>query len=277
MLRISIRVLLCGLFVAAAACADLKEVRDYAAQSSQLTAYKELTNRWVTTHEREGIYVNQDEARSSVAEGEARKALQKDLLKIHTTVGDYFAVLGRLAGDDAFSVSSSLEDLGKSVKTAKTLGFDDAHVDAYTNISKIVSNWILGAYQQRTVQKYVEDGNDSIRLVLVGMKSIARSYRGTFNNEVGRARYLNLTLSDTGQDQILRAVARAEFARIRTDGLAAIKQADALVAAIESISKGHLELYDKRSDIGGKELVDALQKVNKDLQAIRKSLASAKE
>lgn len=262
--------------VTLAGCVNLQEVRDYAGQSAQLTAYDDVTARWLQTHARESRFVIGPAIEASKKEDAERQAIKDDLARIHRTVADYFALMARLAGDESFSVTSNVDALGQKVKAAKFLAFDETHVDAYANVAKIVSNWILGAYQQREVARYIENGNTPIRTVLAGMNNIVAAYSGTFRNEKARAGYLQLAQGKTEQDQIVRTLARMEYARIAADADASIARAEKLREAIRQISDGHQKLYDSRNSLNAGDARTAMQKLNREIKSLAKSISELK-
>jgi hypothetical protein len=261
---------------ALAGCVNLKEVRDYAGQSSQLAAYDDVTARWLQTHQRESGFVIGPAVDASKKEDADRQATRDDLARIHRTVADYFVIMAKLAGDDTLSVTSNVDGLSQKVKAANFLALDDTHVDAYASVAKIVSNWISGAYQQREVARYIETGNAPIRTILQGMNNIVGAYIGTFRNEKARAGYLQLAQGKTDQDQIVRTLARIEYARIASNIDLSIQKAQALRDAIKSISDGHQKLYDARNNLSGSDVRAALQKLNAEIRSLKQSIAELK-
>ena len=259
------------------ACVNLKEVREYSAQAAQLTSYPELTQRWVDTYPRSRHYMNEREIVQGKAEDAGRREVHQDALKIHETVALYFAVLGKLAGDDTFSVSSNLDDLSKQIRTSKVLGIEQKQVDAYTNIVKVVSTWMVGAYQQQQVARMIEQGNASLQTLLEAMRYMARIYAGTLRNERSAADNLLLVAKTGPQDRIIAMLASAEHARISSELNAAEKRLKALDAALVKIAGAHQKLYDSRGDIDRAELQAFLKSINKDLKVLNNQIKTLKE
>ena len=74
------------LTLALVACVNLKEVREYAGQSAELSAYTELTTRFRDTYYREQPYLSGEADRLAQDNDKRRKAAYEDLLKIHQRV-----------------------------------------------------------------------------------------------------------------------------------------------------------------------------------------------
>src|SRR3990170_2984116 len=96
----------------------------------------DLTQRWAQTYEREKVYLFDKDLALAKSEDQARREAAKDLLKIHKTVALYFAVLGKLAGDDAFSLDGNIDDLEKQIKQSKLTGIEANHVEAYADTAE---------------------------------------------------------------------------------------------------------------------------------------------
>ena len=276
-MQILMRMCLLGLTALLVSCVNLEEVREFAGESSKLAAYREMTQNWANTYEREKPYLFDNNLVLAKSENKARQDAVADLLKIHETVSMYFAVLGKLAEDDAFSVQSSADELAKQIKASRLTGLEDKHVDAYVRISGIVSSWILSGYQQREIAKYVESGNDPVQTMLAGMRQVVKTYTGTLRNEKGRYGFLNLVNKETPQDQIVAALANSEYIRLSVQADAARKKLAALDRAIVKISEGHQKLYDSRNELGSGALRIILASMSKDLKSLSNELNTVKE
>ena len=267
-MQILLRMCLLGLTALLVSCANLEEVRQFAGESAKLTAYREMTQNWANTYEREKPYLFDNNLALAKSEDKARREAVTDLLKIHETVAMYFAVLGNLAGDDAFSVHSNADGLAKQIKASRLTGLEDKHVDAYVRISGIVSSWMLSGYQQREIAKYVESGNDPVQTMLAGMRQVVKVYAGTLRNERGRYGFLNLVGKETPQDQIVAALANSEYIRLSVQADAARKKLTTLDQSIVKISEGHQKLYDSRNELGSDALRIIIASMSKDLKSL---------
>ena len=272
-----LRLLLLGGLVLLAGCANLKEVREFAFDASRLSAYPDLTHRWAQTYEREKVYLFDKDLALAKSEDQARREAAKDLLKIHKTVALYFAILGKLAGDDTFSLDGNIDDLAKQIKESKLTGIEVNHVEAYANIAEIVSSSILSGYRQHEIAKYLERGNAPMQTMLAGMRQVIKVYVGTLRNEKGRMGFLNLVDQGTPQNKIVAALANAEYARLAAEAETAQRRLTTLDKAIDKIAGGHQTLYDARNDFGRSEVKSLLQSLNKDIKSLRNELKTLKE
>lgn len=267
-MRFLIRLCLLGVALFEVGCANLKEVRDYAGKASQLTAYRELTQRWAETYQRERPYLFDNDLLLARSENDGRKEAVKDLLKIHDTVSLYFAVMGKLAGDDTFSLKVNLDALTRQIKVSELTGLEKKQVEAYGKLAGIVSSTILSGYQQQEIARYIGHGNDPVQAMLAGMRQVLKVYLGTLRNEEGRFGYLLLFKRETPQDRILAALAGAEQARLVERADETRKKLIAVDLAIVKIAQGHQELYNSRHDLGNRELMEQLESLLKELNSL---------
>lgn len=74
--------------------------------------------------------------------------------------------LARLAGEDAYSVSSGIGKISRAIRASDSLGINEDHVRAYENIVERVSDWALAAKQARNVRHLVaQNGADMDKLL----------------------------------------------------------------------------------------------------------------
>ena len=202
------------------------------------------------------------------SENDGRKEAVKDLLKIHDTVSLYFAVMGKLAGDDTFSLKVNLDALTRQIKVSELTDLEKKQVEAYGKLAGIVSSTILSGYQQQEIARYIGHGNDPVQAMLAGMRQVLKVYLGTLRNEEGRFGYLLLFKRETPQDRILAALAGAEQARLVERADETRKKLIAVDLAIVKIAQGHQELYNSRHDLGNRELMEQLESLVKELNSL---------
>jgi hypothetical protein len=263
-----------------AGCVSLEEVRDYAGESARLAAYTELTTRFRDTYERERPYVFGPVDSAARENDRKRKAAYRDLMRIHTTVVRYMQTLGRLAGDETLDLTTELEALSGGIARYPQLGIDEQKVDAVSNVARIVSRWVMGAVQLRSVQEMVREGDPHMQQVLEGMAALVRVERRTHENE--RRTVLGfleseIPFADTPQDRLLAALARAHLLEKTREYDAVEPKYAAAERAITRIAEGHHALaknVDRLSLTETRELVKACVK---DLRAVRDSLKAARE
>ncbi len=259
------------LFVASTlcACASLQDTRNFANTASELTDYRELTEHWAATYERERRFLFDADLAQAKSEHDARQEIVPDLLNIHATVALYFATLAQLAGDQSNVAGKPVGAAAKSIKQLEFAGLNAQHVDAYAKLS----NLIASGTQQRLIAGYVRDGNEPVQTLLAGMRQVLRAYKGTLRNELGRAAILTLVDRDTPQGKTLAALANAEYRRVETGIEATLKRIEALDAAIVKIGEGHQKLADA-VDLNREDLTRAIGAITKDLEALRATVKS---
>ena len=171
------------LILALVGCANLEEVRDYAGESAKLTAYTELTTRFRDTYKREQPYLSGEADRLAQDNDKKRKAAYEDLLKIHQNVSLYMQTLATLAGEDTFDLSKGVDSLSSGIKAYPDLGIKEKHVDAFSNISKIIAKWITYSCQESAVRDMVKEGDAHLQTMLKGMMTLVCYYKETNENE----------------------------------------------------------------------------------------------
>jgi hypothetical protein len=252
-----------------AGCASLQDTRDFANAASELTAYRDLTEHWAATYERERLFLFDADLAQAKSEHDARQEIVPELLNVHATVARYFATLARLAGDESSVVGKSADAAAKSIKQIDLPGLDNRQVEAYSKLS----NLIAAGYQRQLIASYVHDGDEPLQTLLSGMRLVLRAYKGTLNNELGRAAFLTLVDRDTPQGKTLAALANAEYHRIEADAAATRKGIDALDQAIIRIAVGHRKLADS-TDFDRDDVKQVLRGVTAELQSLRAKIIS---
>ena len=127
-------------------CANLEAVRDFTASSARLTDYKAVTERYFASvdHVLAEMPDTPDftkDRNDTEALRRAQAAQKETLLKLHDTVTGYLAALARLAGDDTFDLSGSIDAVSGKLVLVPNLGIDSTHVDAYASIAKTVTSF----------------------------------------------------------------------------------------------------------------------------------------
>jgi len=264
-----IRIVWVVLAIGLAGCVNLKEVRDYAGESAQLTSYTDATNRWETTSDRTNLVLPPKDREPP---DKGRKAAATELRKIHETVSTYFDVMAKLAGDDSFAIGSNIDRLGKSIKESPLVHVDSKQVDAYADLIKVLSSIVLSGYQQHEIKSYLERGNAPIQTLLAGMNITLNDYDAALESERQSLGFLVLVNRKTPQDEIIASLASIEHARLLAEVDSAAKQIKALHAALAKIAEGHQQLYDHRDSLSAESLRATLMQLNSDLASVRKDL-----
>ncbi len=256
-------------------CANLKGVRDFASESAQLSAYTELTTRFRDTYQREQPYLSGEADRLAQENDKKRKAAYEDLLKIHRRVTLYMQTLAKLAGENAFDLSKQIDALGAGIKAYPDLGIDEKHVNAVTNISKVITKWITAAYQEQAVRSMVREGDPHLQTVLDGMMGLVRYYRKTNENEKNTVLGLfevEIPFADNPKDRLLATLARAHMQSKTSEYVNAQRKYDEAEKGIRSIATGHRKLLENIDKLSVDEVESMISTFAKDIKSIRESL-----
>ncbi len=257
-------------------CVNLKGVRDYADESARLSAaYTELTTRFRDTYQREQPYLFGEADRIARENDKRRKAAYGDLLKIQQRVALYMRTLAKLAGDNTFDLSDEIGSLASGIKAYPDLGISEQHVNAVSNISKVIVRWITTAYQERAVGNMIREGNADLQMLLDGMMELVHHYRKTNENEKNTVLgffEIEIPFADTPKDRLLAVLARAHLQSKVSEYDGAEKRYDEAEKGIKSISMGHTRLFENTDRLSADEIEDMINTFAKDINTIRKNL-----
>ncbi len=281
--RCVIPIMILGLFLGG--CINLQEVRDFSARSAELSGYTELTDRFRDTYQREEPYltVYADEKKLTV-EGEQKKDEERkeaygDFIEIHKNVSLYMRTLAKLAGDETFDVSKEIGAVAEKIKEHPEFDIKEKHVDAYSELAKVVAKWLTIAYQQRAVQKMVKEGNGPLQTVLDGMTNLVRVYEKAHDNEEGLVLGLfrledELSKTDP-QGKLLSVLSRLKKQSKELEyRIAKAKYAKA-EEGIKKVAEGHKKLAEDADKLSSKEVRAVIGQLAKDIQTIVEALRSS--
>jgi len=258
-----------------AGCANLKEVRDYAGESAKLSAYTELTTRFRDTYEREQPYLFGEADQQAQDNDKRRKAAYEDLLKIHQRVSLYMQTLAVLAGENAFDLSKQIDSLSGGIKAYPDFGISDKHVDAFSNISKVIVKWITSSYQEHAVRNMIKEGDAHLQTTLQGMEALVRCYKKTNENE--RKTVLGffdveIPFADSSKDRLLTVLARAHVQSKTLEYKNVELKYDEAEKGIKSIADGHRKLFENIDKLSNEEVKTMINNFAKDIKTIRENL-----
>jgi hypothetical protein len=298
------------LFVATAlgACGNLQAVRDFSTQSAQLAAYKDVTNKVMSNPE---ALLQQAPPTSEFAplrdklkaSGEARARRSDSLLKIHDVVTAYMGSLAMLAGEETYSLSSSISKVEGALVAAPDLGIKPETVSAFAKIASIVSNWITEAIQVKEVKAMVRKHGDSMDQMLAGMEDVTTSmlaileedqktmasfaeyYEGGFRFPLGpeqpppasltgeaRKQYEDqMNTARLRRDAALLLVSRSNAAMM-SEQREAVTSAQAALAGVQIVRAGHTEMRKNVDRLTDEQVTAQLRRLAADLREVRTNL-----
>jgi len=256
-------------------CVNLKGVRDYANESAKLSAYTELTTRFRDTYQREQPYLFGEADRIAKENDKRRRAAYGDLLKIQQRVALYMQTLAKLAGENTFDLSDEIDSLATGIKAYPDLGISDKHVNAVSNISKVIVRWVTTAYQEQAVRNMIREGDADLQMLLDGMIELVRYYKKTNENERNTVLGFfetEIPFADTPKDRLLVVLARAHLQSKESEYDSAGKKYDEAEKGIKSISTGHTRLLENVDRLSADEIEGIISTFAEDIKTIRKNL-----
>ncbi|WP_408951662.1 hypothetical protein [Lysobacter sp. Hz 25] len=271
-------------------CANLGAVRSFAATSSQLTGYREVTERYVGSADRQlanlpagKLY---DPARKELQVLKQSSEQQKDsLLKLHDTATGYMSALAELAGEDAYSLNADIDKVSGAITAAPELGIGAEDVAAYGKIAKLVSSWALAAKQARDVKAMLKTYGDDMDRLLGAMQRAARSYEGVLQQEKASAdsiQMLRLTvwkqpksgdgLLDEARRDAIVAMSNNSYAGIAEQQAKALQAAAAASQGLAQVRSGHAAMLKDADRLKSKQLQALLKQAVADMKTVRAQL-----
>lgn len=277
--------LLCG-------CVNLGPVREFAGSSARLTGYQGVTERYVTSADRQLADLPPDKRydplRTKLQNLRTISARDKDtLLKLHATTTGYMAALALLAGEDAYSLSDELGKVSDAIAASEELHIDASHVQAYSNIAQRVVSWALAAQQAKDVKRMVKRNGEDMDKLLEAMELATEAYGIVLRDEAknydtqSELREAAWTAELKGDSELTPARRDAVVTLLRrTARIDKAAQADALKAqqaaaeGLAQVRAAHSELVRNVDRLDDKQLQTTLRKAAADLKSIRQSLAT---
>lgn len=261
------------------ACTHLQDVRDFASESANLSAYPQAVDYTFEGYARSEPFLLPDNRDAEKANAAARQASRDSLIGLYKLSSAYMTTLAKLAGADTFNTGANIDKLAKAIKEAPSLGVQPATVDAYTKLVHILSKWALEAAQEKAVQQMVREGGDDFEKVISGMGDVVRILRKIHDNEqktvINNLDMMIQTTPQTPGNYLALALARDRLAQKRAD----YARGDALYVeaakGIKAIQDGHRVMTDNLDRLDAKEVADRLRQLRDDIKSVRQALARA--
>lgn len=273
----------CGVVLIAlvlAGCSNLKEVREFANESAKFASDTTLIDRYKNTYAREAPFLVTAEQKALASSNDVRRQQQlTDMLQLNYGVASYMQTWARLAGDDSFDVSKSLDGLAQSLGKHPELGINEKQVAAYSSIAKTVAKGLTTAAQQAAVREMVTKADSDLQVLLSAMKDVLRYAQTTSANEqamvIGRYeteipfyKRQNMWLVASLGTEAMTAK-QQEYARVNGNYAAAQQ-------ALDRIKTGHGRLREDANHLSTQEVRQAIDAMTKEIKAVRKQIDSLK-
>ncbi|NRR28641.1 hypothetical protein HSX11_00270 [Oxalobacteraceae bacterium] len=226
----------------------MAQVRAFAAESSKLGAYEELSQRYRDTYQRMQPYLMPAADAREREQDALRHASYADFIAIRHSVNLYLQTLGALAGDNRFDLEDQVKAIGGGIKVWPDTGLDDRHVNAYSGLTRLLTRAFTAPHQDRAVQAMLREGAEPLAQLLDAMRLLLRYYDKTHDNEqriVLDTLELEIPFANSPRDHLLSALAKAhqqdKVAEYRLVGrrlTLAAHQLDAIAQAHQALLAG---------------------------------------
>lgn len=275
-LKIYIAMALCLFLVG---CASLQDVQNYASESAKLSSYKDLTDRFRDTYERESPFVGPGtdcDSKRAQEQDALRKSAYPDLIKMHDRMALYMATLAILAGDNTFDITQPITDLSDSIKKHPGFGIGTDQIDAYTSLANIVASVITQRHQQKAIRETVTSADPYVQNLLEGMRIMLDVYE--IHNSKERGCVVDFlkqesTIAMRSQTTRLIGVMGKNLAMEKAAEYDNNEQAIMMaLAGIEAMASGHANLKKNVNSLSSKELSESLKRLSNQIREARKAI-----
>lgn len=272
-------------------CVNLGPVREFAASSARLTDYKGVTQRYVTSADRQLADLPPgkrfDATRNKLTQFKSVSANDKQtLLKLHAATTGYMAALAGLAEQDAYSLSAEIDQITGAITESEQLNINAEHVQAYGSIVSKVASWITAAKQARDVKRMVKDNGADMDKLLEAMQLATEAYAIVFAQEeqsaeaVADFRETAWTDKSAGgaaltadQREVVATLLRRSSSTEAAARVDAMKAQKAAAAGLAEVRQAHLALYQNIDRLQAKDVQAALRKAASEIKSIRTDIA----
>lgn len=272
-------------------CTNLGAVREFADSSARITQYRAATELYLDSADRQLADLPPDPRFDATRKHlQALKAVTADdkatLLKLHAITTGYLKALARLAGDDAYSISSGIKQVAGAIRASDALGIDADHVRAYDNIARRVSDWILAAKQARDVRHLVAENGADMDKLLEAMHLATEAYGIVLEQEqqaydaVADYRIAQWTselpgdpvLTPERRETIVTLLRRSQLAD-RAAQKQALKAQRAAASGLKRVRQAHAALLQHVDRLNSEQIQELLHGAADDLKSIRESIS----
>ncbi|MDD2046007.1 hypothetical protein [Pseudomonas putida] len=257
-------------------CSNLEEVQEFANESAKFASDTTLIDHYQSTFAREAPFLTTPAQKALASDNDARRQKQlTDVRRLNYGVASYMQTLARLAGDESFDVSKSLDGLAQSLGKHPELGINEQQVAAYSSLAKTIAKGLTAAAQQAAVRDMVTAADSDLQVLLSAMKDVLRYAQATSANEkstvIGRyeseipfyQRQNMWLVASLGTEAMIAK--RQEYENV--DGEYAAAQ-----QALDRIKAGHARLREDADHLSAKEVRVAIDAMTKEIKAVRKQL-----
>lgn len=249
-------------------CTGFREVKAFAALSSEVASYDELTRDYVAALDRRKQYQPEKFHGELEAQKMRREAQRASLDLLQQTVTDYMQGLANLASGNTHTYDKSLKELSTNLSRATLLTSDEK--EAVGALSTLLVRAVTAGYRLHELRKLVRDANQPLQHVIQAMRKIVE--KGMIADlqveAVLLGRYYDNFMYAPGNPMEPVAMALAREARTESLGRVnnRIRSAQSYIAVLDKIASGHQYLYEYREKIGSNALDEQFKPYVADLR-----------
>jgi hypothetical protein len=229
----------------ASSTARMAQARDFAAASSRLGAWHDLTERYRDTYTRELPYLSPEADARAQAQDAARRASCADFVRIGRSVQLYMQTLGTLAGDNQYDLEDQVKSASTAIKAWPDSGLNERHVNAYAGLTRLLAHAIGSRYQERAVRELVQAGDGPLQDLLDAMRILLRAYAGSSDNEqaiVTGLLEVNIPYRNTPDQRLLATLAKVQLQALRSEYWLIGRRLALTARELDAIAAGHSTL-----------------------------------
>jgi len=167
--------------LAAAGCADLSGVREFASLSASITGSSALSARWRDTQERLAKIPLPGDVPISVPTGDRTQA-HEETEKMLALVTTYMEVMGELASDQLPRVDAQVSGLKAELNALPGTPVNRQRVEAFGVVVSLLSK-PLDAYRHLKVRELIAAADPHLQAILAGLEALAGIYRADLATE----------------------------------------------------------------------------------------------
>jgi len=275
-----------GLFVFTAVllsgCANLEAVGKFAKVSAAAADYQQVVGDYADSPKRQRSYQPERMA-AQLDDLVKRRAAQKPQLEgVQQVLVGYMSALRDLAADKLPNVDDEIDGIGKSLENAKFVGDGDAQIGKETataaaTIAKVLVRAALDHWRQCQVVKIVKESDPHLQVVMAGLKEVLdKDLRGSLDNEelaVLKPFQAWIAAATRGNDLDGAPPVATILLSERLEELRGKRgKLDAYIKVLDTIGKGHADLFANVDKMDEKALKTRLKGYSKDLQTLRKGI-----
>lgn len=249
-------------------CASFKEVKAFAALSSNAASFDGLTRDYVGALDRRKQYQPEKFHGELEAQKMRREAQRGSLDLLQQTVTDYMQGVGNLASGNTHAYDKSLQELSSNLSRATLLTSEEK--EAVGALSTLLARAVTAGYRLYELRKLVRDANQPLQHVIQATQKIVE--KGMIADLQVEAALLGRYYDNFmyAPDNPVEPVAMALAKEAKAESLGRVKtrirSAQGYIVVLDKIADAHQYLYEHREKIGSNELDKQLKPYVADLR-----------